>query len=133
MSDYTDILHLSRPVSQKHARMTLLDRAAQFAAFAALTGYEDVIEETGRLTDSCTELDESVISAIDRQLQALAERIQSRPTVSVTYFLPDLHKEGGSYQTKTGKLKSIDSVFHRLLFADRTEIPFASIVHLTEK
>lgn len=132
MPDYSDILPLSRPISSRRARMTLLDRAAQFSSFAALTGYEDVIEETGRLTDCCIQLDENAIAGIDQQLQALAARIQSQPFVSVTYFLPDLHKEGGSYQTKTGTLKNIDAVFHRLRFSDRTEIPFDSIIGITE-
>ena len=132
MSAYEDILYCSRPVSVRHARMTLLDRAAQFSSFAALTGYEEVIEETGRRTDSCVELSESVIAGLDRKLIALSERIALRPTVSVIYFQPDARKEGGSYQTKTGSLKAIDAIFRRLLFTDRTEIPFDRIMDIAE-
>lgn len=131
MSAYEDILHLSRPVSPRHARMPLSDRAAQFSSFAALTGYEEVIEETGRLTDSCAELTESALAKIDRKLLALSERIALHPTVTVIYFHPDARKEGGSYQTKTGSLKAIDATFRRLLFTDRTELPFDSIMHIT--
>ena len=132
MSDYEDILHLSRPVSPRHAKMSLMGRAAQFSSFAALTGYEDVIKETGRLTDRCSELDESTIENLDRQLHSLSARIQCYPAVSVTYFLPDKRKEGGSYQTKTGRLKAIDLISHLLLFDDRTEIPINSIIQIAE-
>ena len=132
MTSYSDILHRARPISQRHAKMSLIDRAAQFSSFAALTGYEDVIEETGRLTDAFVQMDEGVVASIDRQLQALVARIQSSPVISVTYFLPDPHKKGGSYQTKTGSLKKIDSAFCRLQFSDRTEIPLESIIAITE-
>ena len=131
MSDYADILHLSRPRSQKRASMSLLDRAAQFSSFAALTGFEEVIEETGRLTDTFAEMDESAKAHINAQLQALSARISSRPTVSVTYFQPDGRKEGGSYQTKVGALKAIDEPQQCLRFTDRTEIPFHCIICIT--
>ena len=132
MADYSDILTRSRPRSPHRAYMTLLDRAAQFSSFAALTGFEDVIEETGRLTDSYAQMDEGVIAGIDNQLQALSERIHAQPTVTVTFFQPDAYKEGGSYQTKTGPLKAIDALTQCLRFTDRTQIPFGHIISITE-
>ena len=132
MADYSDILTKSRPRSPHRAYMTLLDRAAQFSSFAALTGYEDVIEETGRLTDSFAQMDEGVIAGIDRQLQALSERINAQPAVTVTFFQPDAYKDGGSYQTKSGQLKAVDALEQSLRFTDRTQIPFAHILAITE-
>ena len=98
MSDYSDIITRSRPRSPHRSYMRLLDRAAQFSSFAALTGFEDVIVETGRLTDSFAEMDEGVVANINGQLQKLSSCIGSQPAVAITYFQPDACKEGGSYK-----------------------------------
>lgn len=134
MSKYEDLLHLPRPVSSKRAAMAMTARAAQFSPFAALTGYEDVIEETGRLTKRRVELDEDAISQINTQLQRLLNTIHTQPVATVVYFQPDPLKEGGSYETKTGSIKDISTVFQTLRFADRTEIDFHQItaIHLTK-
>ena len=98
---YDDIINLPHPTSQNHPRMSLHDRAAQFSPFAALTGHHAAIAETGRLTDQRIELDESEIARVDAALQHLQELLPERPTVSITYFVPDERKNGGSYQTVT--------------------------------
>lgn len=128
MSRYDDIIHLPRPVSQRHAHMSLCARAAQFAPFAALTGYEAVIAETERLTDHFVELDGEAIEALNRQLLRIADRLPQCPTVTATYFLPDERKSGGSYREKTGQVKKLDTTFGVLLFADRTEIPLSQLL-----
>ena len=107
---YDDIIRLPHPDSPRHPRMSLYDRAAQFSPFAALTGHSAAIAETGRLTDQRTELDEYEMARVDAELQRLQELLPSRPTASITYFVPDERKNGGSYQTVTGEVKRIDAV-----------------------
>ena len=107
--------------------MSLYDRAAQFSPFAALTGHSAAIEETGRLTDRRIELDESEIARVDAELQHLQELLPGRPTVSITYFVPDERKNGGSYQTVTGEVKRIDAVNGMIQMADRQLIPIADV------
>ena len=119
---YDDIIGLPHPTSQNHPRMSLHDRAAQFSPFAALTGHHAAIAETGRLTDQRIELDESEIARVDTELQHLQELLPERPMVSITYFVPDERKTGGSYQTVTGEVKRIDVVADVIQMTDRREI-----------
>ncbi len=125
---YDDIINLPHPVSARRAGMSALDRAAQFSPFSALTGYEDVIEETGRLTDFAPELTDSSIQRINEKLMELSE--QENPAVTVTWFQPDKYKAGGSYQTKKGRVKRVDAYNQTLLLTDGTEIPLSYIYNL---
>ena len=124
---YDDIIDLPHPTSQNHPRMSLHDRAAQFSPFAALTGHHAAITETGRLTDRRIELDESEIARVDAALQHLQELLPERPTVSITYFVPDERKSGGSYRTITSEVKRIDAVAGVIQMADRREIPIEDV------
>jgi len=124
---YDDIIDLPHPTSQNHPRMSLHDRAAQFSPFAALTGHHAAIAETGRLTDRRIELDESEIARVDAELQHLQELLPDRPTVSITYFVPDERKSGGSYRTITSEVKRIDAVAGVIQMADRREIPIEDV------
>ena len=124
---YDDILDLPRPKSA-HEPMPMGDRAAQFSPFAALTGYEDAIDETARLTDARVELGESAVEELERKLIDLAARISERPEISVTYFVPDARKEGGAYVTRTGTLKRIDELGRELVFADGVRIAVGDII-----
>ena len=126
MSKYDDIIDLPRPKSA-HEPMPMSDRAAQFSPFAALTGYEDAIDETARLTDARVELGESAVEELERKLTDLAARISERPEISVTYFVPDARKEGGAYVTRTGTLKRIDELGRELVFADGARIAVGDI------
>ena len=110
LSRYEDIIHLPRPVSKKHSPMSNFDRAAQFSPFAALTGYDAVIAETGRLTDQCIELDEGGKALLDEKLQVLREHLEEQPEVKLTVFCPDSRKTGGAYEEITGRVKKIDPV-----------------------
>ena len=130
MSNYDDIIHLPRPQS-RHAKMPLIDRAAQFSPFAALTGYDGIIAETGRQTERCVDLDESAIEELNKRLRTLAQQLESNPTATVTYFQPDERKDGGSYLTKAGQVKKLDTVYGFLEFTDRTRIYFDTILELT--
>lgn len=130
MGDYDDIIHLPHHVSEKHPRMSSIDRAAQFSPFAALTGYDAVIQETGRLTDSRVELAEYSRDVLDKKQQILMELAKEQPQVTVTFFLPDDRKRGGSYATRTGKLKKLDTYRRVMVMTDGTEISLDEIVDM---
>ena len=120
--DYDDIINLPHHVSSKRPQMSMLDRAAQFSPFAALTGYDDAIQETGRLTDEKINLSEEEKEALDRKQQILLERLDERPALTVIYFVPDEKKSGGAYVTKSGNLKKIDQVERMVTLTDGTKI-----------
>ena len=124
---YDDIIRLPHPTSRKHPRMSLEERAAQFAPFAALTGFGGVIRETGRLTDKQVELGESDQVELERVLTFLDSQEEEHPMIKVTYFLPDTYKEGGTYVTVTGHLKRIDQVEGALLLWEGVRVPIQDI------
>lgn len=128
---YWDILDLPHHVSTTRAHRTMLERAAQFSAFAALTGYEDAIEETGRRTESMVQLDEDAIALLDEQLRQVVERIQEQPTVEMTFFQPDAYKEGGSYVTLTAQIRKLDPIVRTLTTVQGRTVPIDSIVSLS--
>ena len=127
---YDDIIDLPHHVSERHPRMPMLDRAAQFSPFAALTGYDAAIIETARLTDQKRELTEEQKQEISKGLRELRERIKNDPAVTVTFFQPDGRKSGGAYRTVTGEAKKVDAYLGVLLLTDGTVIPFDSILSL---
>lgn len=124
---YDDILHLSRPVSERHVRMSAHDRAGQFSPFAALTGFEAAIEETGRVTDSRIELDEGGRELLDEQMRSLLEVIHTQPKAEVVWFCYDQRKAGGTYVRTTGHVKKVDTYTEKLLFTDGRTIPLGEI------
>lgn len=121
-SQYEDMLYLKRPISRNHLPMDIMDRAAQFSPFAALTGYGDAVKETERITERRQELDEYEKAALDEQLHELEAQMRGRcPCVSITYFVPDEHKEGGAYRTITGVVKKIDYYGRRIILENGTQ------------
>ena len=118
MGKYDDIIHLPHPVSTKHARMSRIDRAAQFSPFAALTGYDAVITETGRLTDSSIELDESRKEVLNERLRYVLSVLSQQPRVRITYFREDERKTGGAYVTISGRVKKVDAYDHAIILTD---------------
>ena len=127
---YDDIIDLPHHVSEKHPRMPMNDRAAQFSPFAALTGYDAAIVETARPTERKRELSEEQKQVVDKALRDLRERIRSGPRVTVTFFRPDERKSGGAYETLTGSAKKVDELSGVLELSDGTAIPFDSIIRL---
>lgn len=127
---YDDIIELPHPVSKKHPQMSIHDRAAQFSAFAALTGHSAAIKETERLTDGQIELDESEIMLLNEKLQMIIERISEHPEVKITYFVPDEKKDGGKYVTLEGTVKKMDMYKKLLVFDDETCVPAEDIVEI---
>ncbi len=109
MGNYDDIIDLPHYVSKKRKPMSMTQRAAQFAPFAALSGLEEELEETARETDSSMVLEADQIADINDKLQQIRQNIGSQPMVSATFFIPDELKSGGSYKKITGKVRMIDS------------------------
>ena len=124
---YDDIIHLSRPDSGRRAKMSDYDRAAQFSPFAALTGFDAAIAETGRLTDSRIELDEGGKQLLDEQMRSVLEVIDTQPRVTVTWFRYDERKAGGTYIRTTGNVKKIDTYTGRIVFTDGETIPLGEV------
>lgn len=124
---YDDIIYLPHHVSRNHPQMPHRDRAAQFAPFAALTGYEASVGETARLTAERRELDAQEAEELNRRLTELAARLPDRPEVTIEYFVPDDRKAGGAYVTVvTGRMRHI-SVAKMTLVMDGTEIPMEDV------
>ena len=124
---YDDIIDLPRPVSPRRNRMPPLGRAAQFAPFAALTGFEDEIHETARLTDRCPELTEEDFLRLNGQLYELMGCLHEQPEVALTIFEPDEKKPGGAYRSVTGVVRRIDETGQAVILADGRAIPFGKI------
>lgn len=121
MGRYDDIINLPHHVSTKHPHMSIYDRAAQFAPFAALTGYGDAIDETARLTDRQYELDNDELANLELKLNQLQYMIDKKPRISVTYFEADERKAGGKYITVTGNLDRIDTLLGALMLINVPE------------
>lgn len=132
---YKDILYLPHHISPTHRRMTMAERAAQFSPFAALVGYEEAIQETGRVVDQRIELSEDEKAVLDRKRQVILAALErgERPEVTVTYFQPDQKKDGGEYVRHTGIVKKYKEAQNALAFIDGTEIPLRSIFDLAGK
>ena len=113
-TQYNDIINLPHHVSSTRPQMPILDRAAQFAPFAALTGYDAAIKETGRLTDEKIEMDEEALNILNMKYQILVDSLDDEPEVTFTYFKPDERKAGGAYVKVTGTVKKVDD-FERLI------------------
>lgn len=127
---YEDMLELSHPVSKIHPQMPRRDRAAQFAPFAALTGYEEAVREAARFTEEKMILDEDSKEQLDWKLRCLQDKVKEKPAITVTCFLKDEKKKGGKYVTVTGVLKKIDSYTHQFVLESGEEISLEDIVYL---
>ena len=127
---YEDIINLPHHVSKTRPQMSMLDRAAQFSPFAALTGYDAAIKETGRLTDEKIEMDEDRKTALDMKQTYLIEMLDEQPEISITYFLPDTKKSGGAYVTVTGNLKRFDEYERLLILTNGKKIPMDDIADI---
>ena len=127
---YADIINLPHHVSKTHPQMSINDRAAQFSSFQALTGFEDQIKETNRLTDKFTEPSEDEKIELDHKLTILSVSLHLSPTVQITYFVPDQRKSGGSYLSTVGRLIKIDKVNRFLTLEKDLKISFDKIIDI---
>ncbi len=127
---YENIINLPHPVSPNRPRLSQQQRAAQFAPFAALTGYDAAIRETARQTEGEICLDDSEIEQIDRSLRQIKAEIGREPLILVQYFLPDGKKSGGSYHTVREKVAKIDEISRIIRLKSGKNIPFEHIIQL---
>lgn len=125
--EYDDIINLPHHVSKTRPPMSMLERAAQFSPFQALTGYGAAIKETARLTDEKAELGEDDLSVLNTKLQILADHLEESPEVSFVYFRPDERKAGGSYVSMTGKVRRIDGIAGQIILVSGEKIPIHSV------
>ena len=130
VDSYEDIIHLPHPVSRKHKPMSLHDRAAQFAPFAALTGYEDMVEETARQTDPCKDLEEDARELLDARFALLCMDGELHPQIRVTYFNADKLKDGGAYLTVSEILQSADTEKRLIRMQDGSRISLEDIIDI---
>ena len=130
MSRYDDIINLLHHVSPTRQRMSMHDRAAQFAPFAALVGYDDAVAETARLTESRPDLDEQEQQALNARLCALADHIQEHPDVRIRYYVPDALKSGGAIIEICGTVKKLVSSDKNLIMNDGTIVPISDIIDI---
>ena len=128
--NYDDIIYLPRHVSKRHPQMSLYNRAAQFAPFAALTGYGEAIAEIARQTNPKIEMMEDDRQLMDRKLLLLTNHLEEEPTITITYFQPDRRKSGGQYLTITGVVKAIRTNERIIIMKDRKKISIDTIVGL---
>ena len=124
---YDDIIHLEHPVSKTQPQMSLYDRAAQFAPFAALTGHAAAIRETARRTDEKRVLSDEVLEELNEKLNIISANIGTEQLVDITYFVQDERKAGGEYVTHSGIVKRIDQYRRAVIMADATIIPIEDI------
>ena len=129
-SKYEDLYNMERPVSKRHTPMPLENRAAQFAPFAALTGYDDAVEESARITKPKIELSEEKKAELDITISEISSRLDQNPKVKITYFVPDAIKTGGEYVTAFGTIKKIDPYYRRLVLTDKTVISIDEILSI---
>lgn len=131
MDNYEDIINLEHHTSSRHPRMSIQNRAAQFAPFAALTGYSDAIKETARQTSKRIEIDDGLKSILNNKLQIINRNISTKPLVTFIYFIKDKKKSGGEYITITDKVKRIDLYNQEIIMVDKTKIPINDIIGIS--
>lgn len=130
---YDEIMELSHHVSKTRPQMPMSDRAAQFAPFAALTGYDSAIKETGRLTDERIELDEDALTALNMKYQLLMDALDEESEIKITYFKPDERKAGGEYVSAIGVVKKVDDFERLITMQDGMKIPMDDILSIDGK
>ena len=133
MEKYNDIINLPHYRSKKRQLMSIHDRAAQFSPFAALTGHDEAVKETARLTDKKIELDETTKTILNEKFNFIMEHIYDQPEITVTYFVPDDLKDGGMYVDFVGKVKKYDYLNRVLYFTDNTEIRVDDILEIDSR
>ena len=130
MNRYDDIINLPHHISPTRQRMSMHDRAAQFAPFAALTGYDDAVAETARLTETRPELDVQEQQVINKRLSYIANHIKEQPEVRIKYFIPDEHKSGGAIVEVSGQVKKISATDRTIVMTDGCVISVTDIINL---
>lgn len=129
-NNYDDIINLPHHVSTRHQQMPISDRAAQFAPFAALTGYDDAVKETARLTTKRIDIDDGLKQVLNEKLNIILDNIKDKPEVTFTYFIYDKKKSGGKYVDITGNVRKIDIVEQTVTLTNKTKILINEIINI---
>ena len=124
---YEDIVNLPPHISKRHPQPSMMDRAARFAPFAAITGYEEMVLEEARVTEERVDLDEGALSLLNEKLNMIQEFLDEEPEVTITYFEPDKKKYGGAYVSIAGVVKRIDEYEHFVIMTDGKKIRIEDI------
>ena len=130
MRNYDDIIHLPHFVSKNRHHMSNNDRAAQFAPFAALTGYSETIAEATRLTECFIELSDEEKEELDQKIKILENHLQEQPEVTIVYFVEDMKKSGGAYLSTTARIRRVDLVEGQLIATDKRHFAISEIRRL---
>lgn len=130
MGDYDDIMNIPYSGRKDEGALSMHQRAAQFAPFAALVGHDSMIMETARLTDEELEIADETFVILNRKMNYLKMMLHQRPLVTITYFLADERKSGGEYRTSTGIIRKIDDYENIIVMEDNTIIPLQHILDL---
>lgn len=130
MDKYDDIINLLHYEPKYHPRMSKYKRSAQFAPFAALVGYDEQVQECSRLTDERLEIDDELKEKINYKLNKINELIKNNPVVEITYFIPDVKKDGGKYITEKGNVKRIDYINRFIKFTDNKKIILDDVIDI---
>lgn len=130
MDKYDDIINLPHYEPKYHPRMSKYKRSAQFAPFAALVGYDEQVQECSRLTDERLEIDDELKEKINYKLNKINELIKNNPVVEITYFIPDVKKDGGKYITEKGNVKRIDYINRFIKFTDNKKIILDDVIDI---
>lgn len=128
--EYDDIINMEHHVSVKRKHMSIRERAAQFSSYAALTGYEDAIQETARTTNKKIELDEYLKEILNQRITQLSNFLKQRPKIIFVFYLSDKKKSGGEYITVEGYVKKIDRVKRVIVLHDNKKIPVDDILEI---
>ena len=131
MSKYDDIINMPRHISKTRPQMSLYNRSAQFAPFAALTGYEERVKETARLTDTKIEIDDGLRNTLNMKLNIINEHLKEKPEITITYFIKDNKKSGGKYSTLKCVIRRIDLVNQEIILYDRSVIKLDDIINIS--
>lgn len=127
---YDDIINLEHPTSKRHPRMSAMDRAAQFAPFSALTGYDDMVVERARITGSRMELDDMQKMALDESMTYVLEHLSERPQVKITWFIKDARKSGGRYQEIKDAVQNVEVPNRMIILRNGLKIPMDDILEI---
>lgn len=130
MSKYDNIINLSRPESH-HPHLGIDSRASQFSPFAALTGYDEQVKETARLTNRRIEVNDGLREILNNKLNYINLHIKESPSISITYFVEDEKKDGGEYLTHNGIIKRIDIPNQLVIYKDNTKINMKDILSIS--
>ena len=128
---YDAIIDMEYPFPTHRKRMSMVNRGAQFAPFAALTGYDSAVVETARLTDKRIDLSNEQIDKINQHLNIIQDLLPDCPKVFITYFVPDEKKEGGKYITEECDIRRIDEYEHKVILKDKRKIIINDIIEIT--